>query len=323
MRFSKPMRPPNAMSKRDLSHVRRVVVKIGTSTLTKTNGDVDAAWVRQFAVQVCALRKQRIEVMVVSSGAIGAGCFVLGLKKRPSSLAEKQAAAAVGQARLMRVYKDAFRRVKLPVAQILLTYDDLDSKLRCKNAQNTLTALLHMDVVPIINENDTVAVEEIASPTQTRTTSGESRWMWTGNPATVSAEATAAIRIIPTHAPIDSDLFIIHLVFPWGPSRGLVVPGGGGRCRTGFLRRVAGIVVVAALPGRPAADRKQELIHREMLCSLPDPVSGMGREPGRGGHDDETWMDAGAGRGVLAAGFRGGSRRRHGILQPGPGCRAG
>jgi len=161
MRFNKPMRPPSAMSKRDLSHVRRVVVKIGTSTLTKTNGDVDAAWVRQFAVQVSALRKQRIEVIVVSSGAIGAGCFVLGLKKRPASLAEKQAAAAVGQARLMRVYKDAFRRVKLPVAQILLTYDDLDSKLRCKNAQNTLSALLHMDVVPIINENDTVAVEEI------------------------------------------------------------------------------------------------------------------------------------------------------------------
>jgi len=155
------MQPRPKARVRDLSQVRRVVVKIGTSTLTKANGDVDAAWVRQFAAQVSALRKQRIEVIVVSSGAIGAGCFVLNLKKRPASLAEKQAAAAVGQARLMRVYKDAFRRVKLPVAQILLTYDDLDSKLRCTNAQNTLTALLHMDVVPIINENDTVAVEEI------------------------------------------------------------------------------------------------------------------------------------------------------------------
>ncbi len=155
------MQPHNVTGMRDLSQVRRVVVKIGTSTLTKANGDVDAAWVRQFAAQVSALRTQRIEVIVVSSGAIGAGRFVLDLKKRPTSLAEKQAAAAVGQARLMRVYKDAFSRVKLPVAQILLTYDDLDSKLRCKNAQNTLTALLRMNVVPIINENDTVAVEEI------------------------------------------------------------------------------------------------------------------------------------------------------------------
>ncbi len=109
----------------------------------------------------------------------------------------------------------------------------------------------------------TVAVEEIASPTQTRTTSGESRWMWTGNPATVSAEATAATRIIPTNAPIVSDLFIIHLVFPWGPSRGLVVPGGGGRCRTGFLRRVEGIVVVAALPaGRPRRENKSIVVEK-------------------------------------------------------------
>ncbi len=155
------MRPRSPADRRNLRQVRRLVVKIGTSTLTKANGDVDAAWVRQFAAQVSALRQRRIEVIVVSSGAIGAGRFVLGLKKRPTLLAEKQAVAAVGQAHLMRVYKDAFRRVKLPVAQILLTYDDLDSKLRCKNAQNTLTTLLRMGVVPIINENDTVAVEEI------------------------------------------------------------------------------------------------------------------------------------------------------------------
>jgi glutamate 5-kinase len=155
------MQPHKSAALRDVRHVRRVVVKIGTSTLTKANGDVDGGWVRQFAAQVRALRARHIDVIVVSSGAIGAGRYVLGLKKRPTSLAEKQAAAAVGQARLMRVYKDAFRRVKLPVAQILLTYDDLDSKMRCKNAQNTLGALLHMGVVPIINENDTVAVEEI------------------------------------------------------------------------------------------------------------------------------------------------------------------
>jgi len=146
---------------RDFNDITRIVVKIGTSTLTKKNGDVDAVWARQLARQVVALKRGGKEVILVSSGAIGAGRFVLDLGQRPRSLAEKQAVAAVGQPRLMRVYKDAFRRLDTPVAQLLLTYDDLDSRLRYRNAANTLNTLLAMGVVPIINENDTVAVEEI------------------------------------------------------------------------------------------------------------------------------------------------------------------
>ncbi|MCX7848143.1 MAG: glutamate 5-kinase [bacterium] len=144
-----------------LRKARRVVIKVGTSVVSKRNGDVDVGWARSFAEQVGELRRQGREVIVVSSGAIGAGRHVLQLAERPKTLVEKQAAAAVGQPRLMRVFKDAFRRVGLVVAQILLTYDDLDSKLRCRNAVNTINLLLKMGVVPIINENDTVAVEEI------------------------------------------------------------------------------------------------------------------------------------------------------------------
>jgi len=146
---------------RDFSTARRIVVKVGTSVVSKDNGDANAQWAKQFASQIRLLQTAGREIIVVSSGAIGAGRFVLGLKERPRTLIEKQAAAAAGQLRLMRVYHDAFKAAGVPVAQVLLTYDDLDSKLRCRNAKNTIDLLLRMGVVPIINENDTVAVEEI------------------------------------------------------------------------------------------------------------------------------------------------------------------
>jgi len=147
--------------KRDFSTAKRIVVKIGTSVVSKQNGDAHAHWVKQFASQIRLLQDAGREIIVVSSGAIGAGKFVLGLKERPKTLVEKQAAAAAGQLRLMRIYHDAFKASGVPVAQVLLTYDDLDSKLRSRNAKNTINLLLRMGVVPIINENDTIAVEEI------------------------------------------------------------------------------------------------------------------------------------------------------------------
>ena len=147
--------------KKHLKNVKRIVVKVGTNVLTKKDGDVNLRWINDFARQICTLMKQGKEIIVVSSGAIGAGCHLLGLKNRPKDLVGKQATAAVGQTRLMRSYKDAFRKAGAPVGQILLTYDDLDSRLRSRNATNTINALLKMKVVPIINENDTVAVEEI------------------------------------------------------------------------------------------------------------------------------------------------------------------
>jgi len=144
-----------------LKKVKRIVVKVGTNVLTKDDGDVNTKWINDFAIQICSLMELGKEVIVVTSGAIGAGCHLLGLNERPQDLIGKQAIAAVGQTRLMRAYKDAFNRAGAPVGQILLTYDDLDSRLRSKNAINTINALLKMKVVPIINENDTVAVEEI------------------------------------------------------------------------------------------------------------------------------------------------------------------
>jgi glutamate 5-kinase len=141
--------------------VRRVVVKIGSKLLAPRGRGLQTAWIEQLARDVAALRTNGCEVIIVSSGAIAAGIERLGQRDRPTTIARKQAAAAVGQGRLMAAYDAAFSKVDLPVAQILLTHGDLADRKRFLNARNTLTTLLAAGVIPIINENDTVAVEEL------------------------------------------------------------------------------------------------------------------------------------------------------------------
>ncbi|MCX5781489.1 MAG: glutamate 5-kinase [Elusimicrobia bacterium] len=139
----------------------RIVVKIGTNTLTKKNGELDNEQITSFAKDTAKLVKVGHQVLIVTSGAIGAGMGKLGFKNRPSSLQEKQALAAVGQPLLMDIYQDAFSKLGLTIAQVLLTRHDFDDRKKYINARNTLNSLLKLGVIPIINENDTVAVEEI------------------------------------------------------------------------------------------------------------------------------------------------------------------
>jgi len=141
--------------------IRRLVVKIGTSLLTRDGGHLDRARMARLAGELASIRKSGVQVVLVSSGAIAAGMGELGWKKRPVELAKKQAAAAVGQPRLMETYRAFFRRRGVSVAQVLLTREDFEKKIRRQNAQTTLRTLLQAGVIPIINENDTVAVEEI------------------------------------------------------------------------------------------------------------------------------------------------------------------
>lgn len=115
----------------------------------------------QFARELSQILKSEVEVVLVSSGAIAAGMGELGWKKRPSELAKKQAAAAVGQPKLMETYRQFFRRSGVKVAQVLLTREDFENKKRRQNAQATLETLIESKVIPIINENDSVGVEEI------------------------------------------------------------------------------------------------------------------------------------------------------------------
>jgi glutamate 5-kinase len=139
----------------------RIVVKLGTGVLTDSRKQIDPAQLEQLVAQVAALRKSGKEIVLVTSGAVGAGMGALGYEKRPSELAELQACAAIGQTRLMAIYAELFAKHDLHVAQVLLTHEDLQHHERHLNARNTLVTLLARGVIPIINENDAVSFTEI------------------------------------------------------------------------------------------------------------------------------------------------------------------
>ncbi len=149
------------MHRDSLKSVSRLVVKLGTGVLTDPRKLIDPAQLEQLVAQVVALKKAGKEVVLVTSGAVGAGMGALGYEARPTNLAEKQACAAVGQSRLMAVYDKLFSTHGLVVAQVLLTHDDLEHHERHLNARNTLVTLLDRGVIPIINENDAVSFTEI------------------------------------------------------------------------------------------------------------------------------------------------------------------
>lgn len=144
-----------------LATARRLVVKVGSALVTNNGSGLDLAAINDWARQIATLRQAGKEVVLVSSGAIACGMQRLGWAKRPQSVHELQAAAAVGQMGLVQVYEAAFSAHGLHTAQILLTHDDLADRTRYLNARSTLTTLLGLGVVPIINENDTVVTDEI------------------------------------------------------------------------------------------------------------------------------------------------------------------
>ncbi len=143
-----------------LSKTRRVVLKLGSAVLTAPDG-LNRPLIERLVAESGSLRGGEREFIIVSSGAIAAGCRKLGLSSRPTGIPQQQAVAAAGQSALMQVYEEAFAQFGLKVAQILLTHDDLESRQRFLNARNTLLTLLQWRVVPIINENDTVATDEL------------------------------------------------------------------------------------------------------------------------------------------------------------------
>lgn len=147
--------------RRTLSRVRRLVVKVGSGLITEAGQGPDGKRIAALAADLAAAVGERREVALVSSGAIVTGMARLGLPARPRSIPEKQAAAAVGQSALMWHYEQAFKKHGLKVGQVLLTGQDVGDRGRYLNARNTLLALLDFGVLPIVNENDTVAVDEI------------------------------------------------------------------------------------------------------------------------------------------------------------------
>ncbi|NQU03922.1 MAG: glutamate 5-kinase, partial [Syntrophaceae bacterium] len=143
-----------------LENAKRILVKIGSGVLTGEDG-LDLEIIENLVNETAEFSREGYQFVIVSSGAIASGMHRMGFKKRLPSLPQKQAAAAIGQGRLMRVYSNAFGKHGLVTAQILLTMSDLSDRQRFLNTRNTLSTLMEWGVIPIINENDTVAVDEI------------------------------------------------------------------------------------------------------------------------------------------------------------------
>jgi glutamate 5-kinase len=149
------------MRREILKKVRRIVIKVGSRVITGEDNGLDRGLIGRLSAEVAALHDRNREVIIVSSGAVAAGRKDLGLSGRPRTIPQKQAAAAVGQFQLMHAYEESFAPHDKKVAQILLTSDDLADRQRFLNARATLDTLLDCGIIPIINENDTVVVEEI------------------------------------------------------------------------------------------------------------------------------------------------------------------
>ena len=146
---------------RDLSNIKNLIIKIGSSSLCDDEGNINKEKILNLIQQIAYIKRKGISITLVSSGAINAGVHVMNLECRPQTIPQKQALAAIGQASLMQIYEDLFSLFNLKCAQILLNHDDFDDRKRLMNFNNAMQALIEYDVVPIINENDTLAVEEI------------------------------------------------------------------------------------------------------------------------------------------------------------------
>src|SRR6187549_1777881 len=144
-----------------VAKAQRLVIKIGSSLLTNDGAGLDHQAIGEWVRQIAQIKAQGKEVVLVSSGAIAEGMQRLGWKRRPHAVHELQAAAAVGQMGLVEVYESCFREHGLITSQVLLTHEDLADRKRYLNARSTLRTLLGLGVIPIINENDTVAIDEI------------------------------------------------------------------------------------------------------------------------------------------------------------------
>lgn len=147
---------------RDFSKAKRIVIKIGTNTLTKNSG-IDSAYVRQMASEVNSLLKVGKQVVIITSGAIGMGAGQLSLGTRPSEVRMRQACAAIGQPMLMAEYRKAFEQFGVTVAQVLLTAEVLNNRKTYLNLKNSIETLLKLGVVPVLNENDSISTDEIGT----------------------------------------------------------------------------------------------------------------------------------------------------------------
>lgn len=157
--------------RKHLKNHKRIVIKVGTTSLTYESGKINLRRIEKLAWVLSDLRNQGKEIILVSSGAIAVGADRLNFSQRPKDIVGKQASSAVGQAVLMQIYEKFFMEYNQKVAQVLLTKDVFDFEIRKRNAQNTISELIKLGVIPIVNENDTVATDELMEFTDNDTLS--------------------------------------------------------------------------------------------------------------------------------------------------------
>lgn len=148
-------------SRNFLKNCKKIILKVGTTSLTQQNGKVNKSAIENLAFVISNLKNQGKEIVLVSSGAIAVGTEILKLKQRPRDTVNKQVASSVGQPALMQIYKDCFAKYNNDIAQILLTRDIFESEYKATNAKNALQKLLEHGLIPIINENDAISTEEL------------------------------------------------------------------------------------------------------------------------------------------------------------------
>jgi glutamate 5-kinase len=184
--------------------LRRIVVKLGTNVIMRADGKVALGLLCGLVEQIAELRAKGVEVLVVSSGAVGLGAERLGLTSRPTAVAQVQACAAIGQSRLMALYDDAFDRLGCRIAQVLLTEDDFRDPVRHANLRATLHALLTLGVIPIVNENDTVSTMELDRPAESAQQERSAR---SSSDSRIFGDNDKLSALLMTH--IDADLLVL------------------------------------------------------------------------------------------------------------------
>jgi len=277
--------PSTEPARAAVARSRRTVIKVGTRVLTDDDGRIALARFSGVVDAAARLRRRGVDVLVVSSGAVGLGREALGLPAVPDELEERQACAAVGQGLLMSLYREGFARLGLVCAQVLLTQGDFEHRSRYLNLRNTLTALLRRGAVPVINENDAVATEELA-PAEV-----DSRRVFGDNDrlsALVAAELDADLLVLLTDVDgvydrdprRDPGARLLATVEDPGPGSGIVA-GTGSAAGRGGMRSKLGAAAVASRAGCQA-----------VIASGIDPTA-LPRV--LAGEEVGTWVPAGRG----------------------------
>lgn len=277
--------PPAEPARPGVARARRTVIKVGTRVLTDDDGRIALARFSAVVDAAARLRRRGVDVLVVTSGAVGLGREALGLTSLPEEIEERQACAAVGQGLLMSLYSEAFRRLGLVCGQVLLTQGDFEDRVRYLNLRNTLTALLRRSAVPVINENDAVGTEELA-PIE-----GETRRVFGDNDrlsALVAAELEADLLVLLTDVDgvYDRDprqgpgALLVHTLPDPGAGSGVVAGAGSAAGRGGMKSKVS----AAALASRAGC--------HAVIASGFDPTA-LPRV--LAGEEVGTWVPAGPG----------------------------